>query len=222
MRMGVIPAATLATTVTSLVVVRRLAIHSNARSHGYAMAALIVGIGILAVMLGVALPLWHTAVRREREAELVFRGEQYVQAIRLFQRRYAGTFPPNIDVLVQQRFLRRRYQDPITRGDFQPLYAEMGKVAASVRARGQAPAPANPARGGVIGVVSTSTDRSLRMYKGRGHYNEWTFVAVDVTSQAGMIDGRGEQIQAARGRRNAGRLMPPRPPPALVPPLPRR
>ena len=202
--------------------VRRLATHSNARAHGYAMAALIVGIGILAMMLGVALPLWHTAVRREREAELVFRGEQYVQAIRLFQRRYAGTFPPNIDVLVQQRFLRRRYQDPITRGDFQPLYAEMAKVAASVRASGQAPAPANPTRGGVIGVVSTSTDRSLRMYKGRGHYNEWTFVAVDVTSQAGRIDGRGEQIQATRGRRNAGRLMPPRPPPALVPPLPRR
>ncbi len=220
--MGVIPAAILAATVTSLVVVRRLATHSNARSHGYAMAALIVGIGILAMMLGVALPLWHTAVRREREAELVFRGEQYVQAIRLFQRRYAGTFPPNIDVLVQQRFLRRRYQDPITRGDFQPLYAEMGKVAASVRASGQAPAPATPTRGGVIGVVSTSTDRSLRMYKGRGHYNEWTFVAVDVTSQAGRIDGRGEQIQAARGRRNAGRLMPPRPPPALVRPWPRR
>jgi type II secretory pathway pseudopilin PulG len=202
--------------------VRRLATHSNARAHGYAMAALIVGIGILAMMLGVALPLWHTAVRREREAELVFRGEQYVQAIRLFQRRYAGTFPPNIDVLVQQRFLRRRYQDPITRGDFQPLYAEMAKVAASVRASGQAPAPSTPTRGGVIGVVSTSTDRSLRMYKGRGHYNEWTFVAVDVTSQAGRIDGRGEQIQAARGRRNAGRLMPPRPPPALVRPWPRR
>jgi type II secretory pathway pseudopilin PulG len=220
--MGVIPAAILAATVTSLVVVRRLATHSNARAHGYAMAALIVGIGILAMMLGVALPLWHTAVRREREAELVFRGEQYVQAIRLFQRRYAGTFPPNIDVLVQQRFLRRRYQDPITRGDFQPLYAEMAKVAASVRASGQAPAPSTPTRGGVIGVVSTSTDRSLRMYKGRGHYNEWTFVAVDVTSQAGRIDGRGEQIQAARGRRNAGRLMPPRPPPALVRPWPRR
>ena len=202
--------------------VRRLATHSNARAHGYAMAALIVGISILAVMLGVALPLWHTAVRREREAELVFRGEQYVQAIRLFQRRYAGTFPPNIDVLVQQRFLRRRYQDPITRGDFQPLYADVGMEAASVRASGQAPAPATPTRGGVIGVVSTSTDRSLRMYNGRGHYNEWTFVAVDVASQAGRIDGRGEQTQAATGRRNAGHLMPLRPPPALVRPWPRR
>ena len=186
------------------------------------MAALIVGIGILAVMLGVALPLWHTAVRREREAELVFRGEQYVQAIRLFQRRYAGTFPPNIDALVQQRFLRRRYQDPITRGDFQALYAEGGMEAASVRATGQAPAPATPTRGGVIGVVSTSTDRSLRMYKGRGRYNEWTFVAVDVTGQAGRVDGRGEQIQTARDRRDAGHLMPPRPPPALVRPWPRR
>src|SRR5687767_14014546 len=61
--------------------------------------------------------------KREKEAELVFRGNQYARAIGLFQRKFANTPPPTIDVLVEQRFLRKKYKDPITNDDFQPLYA---------------------------------------------------------------------------------------------------
>lgn len=139
-------------------------------AHGYAMAALLVGLSVMAVTLGAAVPVWRTAVRREREAELVFRGQQYVQAITLFQRRYAGTFPPSIDVLLEQRFLRRRYRDPITGDDFQVLYTGTGS--ASMPPRG---------RGGIVGVVSTSRQTSLRLHNGRGRYNEWAFVAARVT-----------------------------------------
>jgi hypothetical protein len=137
-------------------------------------------------------------MRREREAELVFRGEQYVQAIRLFQRRYAGTFPPSIDVLVEQRFLRRRYQDPVTHSDFRLLYADTGAPRAVGAATGPGRAATPSARGGIIGVVSTSTNPSLRLYNGRGRYNEWRFVATDAST----------------------RITPPRPPPGRVPPLP--
>ena len=54
------------------------------------MAALIVAISVMAIMLSVALPVWRTAAQREREAELIFRGEQYAQAIALFSRRTGG------------------------------------------------------------------------------------------------------------------------------------
>ena len=158
--------------------------------RGYAMAALLVGLGVIAIGAGVALPAWQTAMRREREAELVFRGEQYVQAIKLFQRRYAGTFPPDVDVLVKQRLLRRRYVDPMTDTEFRVLYAAPSPstttghtnravgtggrvVTGSSRTEGR-PGPAG--RGGVIGVVSTSTMESLRWYRGHRRYNEWTFV----------------------------------------------
>ena len=60
---------------------------------------------------------------REKEAELVFRGNQYVRAIALFQRKFANTNPPTIDLLVEQRFLRKKFKDPITNDDFQPIYA---------------------------------------------------------------------------------------------------
>jgi hypothetical protein len=44
----------------------------------------------------------------------------------LFQRKYANTFPPNLDILVEQRFLRKKYKDPITNEDFQIIPATGG------------------------------------------------------------------------------------------------
>src|SRR4030088_701344 len=82
------------------------------RDDGYAMAALLVGLSITALMMTVALPVWKQAAQREKEAELVFRGQQYARAIGLFQRKNGpGTLPPNIDVLVEQRFIRKKFKD---------------------------------------------------------------------------------------------------------------
>lgn len=112
--------------------------------RGYAMAALLVGMAVMAIMLSMALPVWRTAVKREREAELVFRGEQYAHAIELFSRRNGG-FPPSLDLLVQGRYIRKLYTDPMTgEDDFQPVY--LGQPLP-----GQAAVPAQPGRGGAGG-----------------------------------------------------------------------
>ena len=91
------------------------------------MAALLVGITVMGVLASAALPVWRQAAQREREAELVFRGEQYARAIGLYQRQFAGAFPPSIELLIEQRFLRREYKDPMAKGEdedgeFQVLY----------------------------------------------------------------------------------------------------
>src|SRR5437762_9836434 len=86
--------------------------------RGYAMAALLVAMSIMAVMMTVAMPVWKHTAQREKEEELVFRGLQYVHAIGMFQRKFANAYPPNIDVLVDQRFLRKKFKDPITNDDF--------------------------------------------------------------------------------------------------------
>jgi hypothetical protein len=39
--------------------------------------------------------------------------------------------------------------------------------------------------GGIMGVTSTSSAKSLRLYNGRGVYNEWTFVPVQRNLNAG-------------------------------------
>jgi type II secretory pathway pseudopilin PulG len=205
--------------------------------RGYAMAALLVGMAVMAIMLSVALPVWRTFVQREREAELIFRGEQYAHAIEIFQRRNGG-FPQSLDVLVKTRAIRKAYKDPMTGEDFQPVFVGQmiggvpvvpgqqgrgragqqvrggvvaGPVGGVAAGRGQAPgargAAANPFIGGgvgrqagvgtpgiaaagpIVGVVSRSTADSLRLYNGRGKYNEWAFVAVAMTTQAGSPTG---------------------------------
>jgi type II secretory pathway pseudopilin PulG len=103
------------------------------------MAALLVGLNIMAVLLTVALPAWRTMIKREKESELIWRGQQYSRAIGLFQRKYANTFPPNLDILLNERFLRKKYKDPMIKdGEFQLLYA------ASQTAPGQPQAPGPP------------------------------------------------------------------------------
>lgn len=78
------------------------------------MAALLVVLAVMSVLSSVALPAWRHAAQREREAELIFRGEQYARAVMLYQRRTPGAWPPDVDTLVEGRFLRRAYRDPMT------------------------------------------------------------------------------------------------------------
>lgn len=169
--------------------------------EGYAMAALLVSLAVMSVLMGIALPVWRQEMQREKEAELIFRGEQYARAIELYQRKYPGAFPPDLDVLVQQRFLRKKFKDPMTEdGEFQLLYAgtaaaSPGRVAtpriggrvvqggSAIEARemvGQA-----GARGGIIGVVSKSEEASIKVYKGRTRYNEWQFIYAAVSQRPG-------------------------------------
>ena len=55
------------------------------RERGYAMAALLVMLAVLTVLMSIAMPVWRHEAQREKEEELVFRGLQYVRAIRLYQ-----------------------------------------------------------------------------------------------------------------------------------------
>ena len=90
---------------------------------GYALAALLTSLAVMGILMSVALPVWSQAARRERELELIFRGEQYARAVELYQRVFAGAYPPDIDTLIEQRFLRRRYRDPmVADGEFRIVY----------------------------------------------------------------------------------------------------
>ena len=86
---------------------------------GYAMAALLVAMALMALMMSVAMPVWRQAAQRDKEAELVWRGQQYDRALQLYRRKSGVPGAPNLDVLIQQKFLRKKYKDPITGGDFE-------------------------------------------------------------------------------------------------------
>ena len=219
----------------NILISMKLAGQARRNQHGYAMAALLVAMAVMAIMMTVAMPVWKQAAQREKEEELIFRGTQYVHAIGLFQRKYANAFPPNIDVLVEQRFLRKKFKDPITNEDFLPLLAGQavpgsttpgGRTSPSTATtgRGQSSAPGagtagrgmspstSPATsspggissgglsspigtqagggvGGVMGVTSKSKEKSIRLYNGRSHYNEWAFVFTQQQTPGGGAPG---------------------------------
>jgi type II secretory pathway pseudopilin PulG len=84
--------------------------------RGFTLLAVIVAVTLLLIALAAAAPRMSTAIKRDREEELVHRAHQYTRAIQLFYRKF-GRFPNSVDELENTnnvRFLRRRYPDPIT------------------------------------------------------------------------------------------------------------
>lgn len=167
------------------------------------MATMLVALGILSVLMAMALPAWRHAARREAEAELVFRGEQYMRAVGLFQRKFAAAYPPTIELLLEQRFLRKAYRDPMVEdGAFRILYQtstpSTGTGVGAVPGAVPSGAPATPPtsapdeedtvagpRGGILGVASRSDEQSIRLYNGRDRYSDWQFVYAPTTTQPG-------------------------------------
>lgn len=119
---------------------------SRLDDRGYILVALLVGLAIASVWMGALLPAWRQQVMREREAELIFRGQQYARAILFFQQKNNGNGPQNIDDLVAQHYVRRKWKDPISGEDF--LLVPCGQVVP-----GQ---PVQAGRTGICGVKSKS------------------------------------------------------------------
>jgi type II secretory pathway pseudopilin PulG len=96
-------------------------------SHGFAYIALLVVIVVIGISLGAAGKYWSNVVLRDKEEELLFRGDQYRQAIELYYKAVlvAPQYPNSIDDLLMdnrtatgKRHLRQRYKDPISGEDF--------------------------------------------------------------------------------------------------------
>lgn len=165
------------------------------------MAALLVAMSIMALVLSMAIPAWKTMNQREREAELFFRGQQYARAVTKYQAA-RGAYPPSVDVLVTEKFLRKKYLDPITGDDFEVVRVGQGVPAPGQGRGGQGGATAPSAQqpigfrplvtedlggggGPILGVVSKSTASAFRVMDGRSTYNAMPFVATVATVQAG-------------------------------------
>src|SRR6266850_3864953 len=88
--------------------------------RGYILITLMLFITLLAMAAVAVLPEIVHQIRRDREEEMIHRAVGYSRAIRKYYKKF-GRYPTRIEELEntnQQRFLRKRYQDPITRKDF--------------------------------------------------------------------------------------------------------
>lgn len=111
--------------------------------QGYIMMALTLAAALILIALTAGLPALSAELHREREMELIHRGAQYQRAIRNYYRKF-GAYPTSLDQLEDTnhlRFLRKRYKDPMTGGDFRLLH--LGEIKLSVQPSGAASADAS-------------------------------------------------------------------------------
>ena len=85
------------------------------RSEGMVLIIVMFVATLMLIALTAALPSVFQEGRREREAELIFRGTQYARAVALFHRQF-NRFPTSTKELMGTngyKFLRREYPDPM-------------------------------------------------------------------------------------------------------------
>lgn len=180
---------------------------------------------IMAVMMAAALPVVSTQVQREREEELIFRGLQYAEGIRLYRKRY-GRFPVSLKEMYETRprTLRKLWKDPMTDSTDWGLVNPGGASQVVLPGRGSGdkgkppgsdpgpkplPTPTPSPFGGpsgspqnllpVAGVYSKSTKKALRQFQGRDTYSEWQF-----TEAALFVDRRTGQAIVPGGGTGPG------------------
>jgi len=145
---------------------------------GFTYLTILFVVAIMGVGLALVGELWHTAVVREKEAELLYAGSQYRSAIVRYYLAGPQQYPRSLSDLLKdprkpgtERYLRKLYPDPVT-----------GKAWGIVKAPD----------GGIMGVHSVSEDKPLktaqfrirdRSFEGAASYSDWKFVYVPVSAQ---------------------------------------
>lgn len=91
---------------------------SGPSEAGYILLVVMMMATLLLVALAAAAPSIYVEGQREKEKELIFRGEQYARAIILFHQQFKR-YPSSVKELLHTNnlsFLREAYPDPMTRG----------------------------------------------------------------------------------------------------------
>jgi type II secretory pathway pseudopilin PulG len=101
---------------------------------GYNLVMLMVLLMVLNIMVAASLPSWSSMIRREKEEELIFRGLQYAEAIRVFQNRFQRS-PVRLEELleVEPRSIRQLWKDPMTEDGKWVLIPLQGPVGMQVQ-----------------------------------------------------------------------------------------
>jgi len=174
---------------------------------GYTLVIVVLVIALMSILMAVAVQTVDFQMRREREAELIFRGEQYVEAIRLYRMKY-GRYPMRMKEIweANPRVVRKQWKDPITDSENWGLIflGQEGRRIGAENPLGGTPSPTQTVTyegsgldrgerddggmtgpdgekiGPIVGVHSTSCDDSIKIYEGRTTYCEWQFVFREV------------------------------------------
>jgi hypothetical protein len=128
--------------------------------------------------------------------------------------------PPDIDILVSQHFLRKKWKDPVTGEDFVPVGIGVGAPGSGTqsgtpggqtpgRPSGGAPSGGTPLTNqnpGVSGVRSKSNATSIKLYEQQQQHSLWPFDGTTYRMRSGRnMPQQGQQPgQPPRGAPGTG------------------
>jgi hypothetical protein len=165
--------------------------------RGYNLVVVVILITLLNIAVAASLPLWSSSIQHDKEEELISRGLQYAEAIRIFQNRFQR-LPIRLEELieVEPRSIRRLWKDPMTDdGNWAVIF--QGQPPVNLRSQGGEETAESPdqdlddgrddgsmagprkgetvATGPIIGVHSRSGKASFLTFNGKQRYDEWHF-----------------------------------------------
>jgi type II secretory pathway pseudopilin PulG len=154
-------------------------------TRGFTYIALLAAIVIIGISLGAAGKYWQNVMMREKEEELLFRGEQYRLAIERYFLAFPGRFqyPQNLDELLKdsrsaagKRHLRQKYMDPITGEDFEVIrdLTKGNRITGVYSKSDKEP------------IRTTGFDDPYKEFEGKKKYNEWKFVFTTPSGTQGL------------------------------------
>jgi len=173
----------------------------GAKARGYALLVLMMIVTVLLVSFTAALPSIYHEGQREREEELIFRGNEYARAIGLFRRRF-NRFPSSVNELLHTngiRFLRRAYPDPMSRdGKWRFIHATINGALLDSKTM-----PALGSAGGVPGQSAFGSPQGQSSFgssPGQTPFGGGQSSQFGPQQQAGSASsafGQGQEIQGA-------------------------
>jgi type II secretory pathway pseudopilin PulG len=174
-------------------------------SNGFAYIALLVVIVVIGISLGAAGKYWSNVVLRDKEEELIFRGDQYRQAIELYYKAIlvGPQYPNSIDDLLidsrtptGKRHLRQRYKDPISGEDF----VEIRDITTNRIIGVHSPSDKQPLKQSGFSPIYSAKPTPLLPRAGfptdpndfdqKGKYSEWLFVSTLVPATPVQVPGQ--------------------------------
>jgi hypothetical protein len=193
------------------------------------MVGLVSMIAIMLIFSAQGYQLWADKLRRENEAEMMFRAQEIARAIFKFQQAN-GRLPNKLDELMEagpkgEYFLRRMYDDPLVpEGKWGLLYGgpggqvvdpsrdrvgygeELGNVSSADTQTvgglqsGFGDGPQEIGGLPIVGVKTLCEDQPFRVYNGLTDYSEWLFTIYDLQNL--QVPGQGKR---PGGQPGAGR-----------------
>ncbi len=150
-------------------------VRSRKKEEGYTLLLAIFAVGFFSVSLLYAREMWESTVKRDLEEELIFRGKQYVTAIKLYKDKFKKN-PKDLEELYKKKFLRKLFKDPVNDEGEWDLVME-STAAGKKKMFVMPPSMADASKGKyrIVGVCSKSPDVGYRVYREKTKYFEWAF-----------------------------------------------